>query len=232
MVDAAETRRLGLDAGGAAHAKRLVERKGDRRVAAASLEACRERDGVFDGERRALREIGQHGMGGIAEERHAPVRPAVQWLQPKERPAAPALDHSRARPCRARPAMERRQQDFGLGAPGSILAWRCRLRPRRRCSRPFRRAPGNARDGRAARATARHWEHRRGRGLGRAAAAHARRWRRRSAGPRAGAMRSRKRDQIPSAAMRLEPSTCVPSAPLADDPARRGSRPPSRRSRL
>ena len=83
MVDASETRGLGLDAGGAIYAQRLVARKGTHRIATASLEACRERDGVLDGKSSALGEIGLHGVGCIAEKRHAPVRPARQGLEPK-----------------------------------------------------------------------------------------------------------------------------------------------------
>ena len=78
MVDASETRGLDLDAGDAIHAQRLVAKKGARGLVTASLEACRERDGVLDGKGRSLREVGQHGMGGIAKKRHAPVCPAGQ----------------------------------------------------------------------------------------------------------------------------------------------------------
>ena len=121
MVDAAETRGLGLDTGGAIHAQRLVARKGARRIATASLEACRERDGVLDGESSALGEIGQNGMGGIAEKRHAPVRPAGQRLEPKERPAAPGLDRLQQGLGGLSPALEAWQQEIGFGAPAPAL---------------------------------------------------------------------------------------------------------------
>ena len=84
MVEAAIACRLALHPAGAVAAERLVSGEGNHRVAVARLEACRESHGILDGKGCALGEIRQHGMSGIADERHAPVRPAAQRFEPEQ----------------------------------------------------------------------------------------------------------------------------------------------------
>jgi hypothetical protein len=59
----------------AAFPHRFIEWKGTGSVAVSLLQALRQRDSILDCKGGALREIGQHGMSGVAEKRDPRSRP-------------------------------------------------------------------------------------------------------------------------------------------------------------
>ena len=83
------------------------------------VEAGAEHDGIFQGQHPALRQVGQHGVRGVAHQRDAAGRPARQWRQTVERPFAP-LRHAgqdlRQTGVEA-PDLSKQERPVGFGLP-------------------------------------------------------------------------------------------------------------------
>ena len=62
-----------------------LQRRLDR-IRRCRFQAVGERHGVLHALRGALREKGQHRVGGVSEQRNAPSRPLLQWSPIEERP--------------------------------------------------------------------------------------------------------------------------------------------------
>ena len=109
------------------------------------FEAIGEGAGVLDRLGRALREKGQHRMGGVAEQRDAPRREAGNGGPIVERPCAPfrrarrstrapraPSRRRRARGWRGRRRRPRDRRPFSARQPLSITATRLTIAPSRR----------------------------------------------------------------------------------------------------
>ena len=61
-------------------------------VALGEFDLARQTDGILDRHIRALREVLQHGMGGVAQQRDIALAPVPDWRAVAQDPHAPALD--------------------------------------------------------------------------------------------------------------------------------------------
>ncbi len=133
MIDLALGARAFLDLAGARHAGGGIFRQGGRGIVAMGRDGGGERGGVLDRLRRALREIGQLGLCGVAEQGDATLGERLERRAVEQGPAQPGLAGADQLAGLAAPALEAVEQEFpvalvvpefwvalGLPAPGVL----------------------------------------------------------------------------------------------------------------